>query len=164
MKIRYLTGPAAGEVRHVENSIGRDAIDSGRAEAVLDRTPTQVFEWKAKDGPPESNVAVPVIKPKFYTAIINPPTTDRKFLVLACEILNRKDYFSGDPETITDRDFGRPVSSISPEALAAYAKQWNEHPELRDPQATYTGIPGIRGQISNATNREFDQYGERVKL
>ncbi len=107
-------------------------------------------------------MAVPVIKPKFYTAIINPPTTDRKILVLVCEIMKRKDYFSGDPETITARDFGRPVSSIPPEALATYAKQWNEHPELRDVNATFAGIPGSKAEVSKSTIREFGQHGGRV--
>lgn len=147
MKIRYLTGPAAGEVRHVENSIGRDAIDSGRAEAVFDRTPTQVFEWK--DGKP-----TPIVKPTFSVGIISGPT-GRKFLALSCEILHRKDYFSGDPDTITDKDFGRPVSSIPPDVLADYAKKWNANPELRDAYASYSGIPGIRGAVSNSTIREF---------
>ena len=86
MKIRYLTGPAAGEVRHVENSIGRDAIDSGRAEAVLDRTPTQVFEWI--EGPDGEATPTPIVKPKYSTGIISGPTGS-KFLVFTCEILNR---------------------------------------------------------------------------
>jgi hypothetical protein len=130
MKIRYIK---TGTIDHVENAQGRAFIEAGLAEPILDRTlkPT------------------PVITPKYSTSIMT--GTTRRYLVLICEVLNRKDYFSGDPATITDRDFGRPVASIPKEVLAEYARQWKANPELRDEYATHTQIPGSRGKVSKSS-------------
>jgi len=152
-----------GAISHVRGDIAKELVAMGVAELLSEDTADAVasgFFEKPAPFPPPGSFKVP--EPKFYTAIINGPKGP-KLLVFVCEILNRKDYFSGDPATISDRDFGRPVSSIPPEALATYAKQWHAHPELRDANATYIGIPGIKGEVSKSTNREFDGHsGGRV--
>jgi hypothetical protein len=82
-------------------------------------------------------------------------------VTIICQTLVGTFYFTGAPDEITDKDFGRPVSSIPAAILAEYKRAYEANPAMRDARVKYHGY-ATKGKVSSSTAREFDNRGDRV--
>jgi len=129
MKIRILK---SNEVRHIDNSTGEALISAGLAERA--GADDRVASVLPKPG------AAGVVQPKWE--VVEHAGTERTFLALKMTVLHQTYIYSGAPDEINDRSFGRPVEQIPEEILAEYRRQYRANPALRDQYSKYTGIPG----------------------
>jgi len=147
VKIKYTTGPRAGETEHVENNVGRFAVAAGLATEVGGeiRAPGEPPYALPKPG------AAPAPTPKFEVTEYVGVT--RRYLAIKMSILANTTFFTGNPKAIKLVG-GWPVPD---DIRRDYAKQWERHPDLRDPLAT---IPELS---SGANERAASELAQRQK-
>jgi hypothetical protein len=139
MKIRY---NATGVEDHVSNELGRALINTGQAVQITDTTAPGA-------GPINAT-------PKWFVEVkVAPRDRNRRHLVIRLEVLGRVEFFSGKPEWLNDRWFGRPVPI---EIAREYARQYEAHEELRDKYALIAGVnkPDPENEAQASAKREAD--------
>jgi len=131
MKVKYTSGPKAGQEEHVSNEIGRVIVGTGLAEEVE----TSLFPKFGDFKIPEPKWAVLVTRGS--EAVDNPNPV--KMLVIEMRLADTIARFSGHPNIVNARrewqgggvwlsGFGREC----PKALVdEYRHEWERHPELR---------------------------------
>jgi hypothetical protein len=107
MLIQYLTGPLAGQTKHVKNEVGRFAIDAGLAEFV------PIVKQPAD------------IEPRWTVTY-----TPQNFAALVMQVLGRTETYTGLPELISKNTFG---GHVPPPHIVGQYKQLYSVPANRDP-------------------------------
>jgi hypothetical protein len=111
--IKYLNN---GVQKHVSNQIGRGFIDAGLAVQLQD--------------PTDAGAGGADTVPRWEVTEKHGQT--RTWLVIKMTVLNRVEFFSGDPSELTDRYFGRKVPEL---IFKEYRAAWRANPTLRDTMA-----------------------------
>jgi hypothetical protein len=136
MKIKYLSGPRAGESAHVENSVGHFAISAGLAELVDAREEANslafVRDQNAKN-PPD-------LSPRFAVVLFGHSGSEAGLYAIemrqGAKNAERVTKYYGDPDSIHDRKnydgsaycsaFGWPVPE---EIREKYRQVYKKHPK-----------------------------------
>jgi hypothetical protein len=119
MKIKYLSGPKAGQEEHVPNDVGRFGISSGLAELVGE-SPADQASRLPKFG--DAGRQIPSWEVTTYTGV------ERKYLAIKFSLGQRTEFYSGPPKDIRRIGGWTPPQTI----ISEYAKQYRAYPELRD--------------------------------
>ena len=177
MKIRYLQGPLTGQEKHVENSVGRFAIDSGLAEFVppeqLAANRVHTLEEIA-EGNPGTYVPPPASRePQWAVKKIG---EDHPKLCVEMKIHNAVYYYIGDPSPkAANRKIGWPgcpegggtfvngLGRAIPESvLKEYADQWKANPKLRaKPFTESSNVNSINEAAIQMAGGRFRPLAER---
>jgi hypothetical protein len=112
MKIKYLSGPKAGQIEYVQNQIGNVVVGAGLAEIALD---------------PTAPGAGPRLQPQWSVEEMDKITTAR-FLAIRLLFGAQDAFYAGDPDALTVKTFGRAVPDAT---FQDYKQRWKANPGLR---------------------------------
>lgn len=128
MKIKYTSGPKAGQEEHVENSIGRFAINAGLGVQIETQADRQARLPKPGDA---------TVQPKWSVIELEGMVTTARCHAIKLEVLHQISFYTGDPKRI--RLIGGRVPP--PEIVKDYTYEWEHRPELRA-ESLYIGDLG----------------------
>jgi hypothetical protein len=128
MKIKYLSGPKAGQVDHVENSVGRFAVGAGLAEQIAtDAGPIRDAMGLVTIPAPKPGSPIRKTNPEWEVSVIN--VGIRSFLAIKVTTLNQSALYSGLPERTPKNIGGWPVPK---DVADSYRREYVNSPAMRD--------------------------------
>ncbi|MGA8167914.1 MAG: hypothetical protein WB813_11550 [Candidatus Acidiferrales bacterium] len=152
MRVKFINGPKAGEIGHLERHVADGLVAAGLAEIVPEEKPAPVsFE-------PE------------WEIVYSGGAVAQKIVTIILRVCGRVYRYTGHPQLVNavrSWDGGQRYVNFGrecPEAIVReYSRIWNEFPEYRSPSSMQAAI-GMSRVEDAFRNRVYEAHGSTGRL
>jgi hypothetical protein len=128
MKIRYLSGPKAGQEEQVQNQIGNVVVGAGLAEVIPSNEPPRDQMGHVTIPPPPLHVRGN-LKPEWDVIVMTYGADRYRYLTITVKLLNQVSTYTGSPDHFPPRLGCWPIPD---DIKAYYRREYLNNPALQD--------------------------------